>query len=77
MHSLEEMIDEIRGIRQVLPGQESGVNEDFGYIGQLLEDIIFFDEQSWEEAHKDDKTLASVTAAAERYLLHLKMEQPA
>lgn len=71
MNELREMIDEIRRIRNVQPGDQMAANEHFGYLGQLLENLIYaFDsaDQSWQEVEDNpvytlDKTGQRVFSA--------------
>lgn len=66
------MIEEIRQIRGVKPGEKSLGNEDYGELGQLLECLIYDECDSWQDVQKDERLRARVTETARVYLAWLK-----
>jgi hypothetical protein len=76
MNELREMIDEIRRIRNVQPGDQMAANEHFGYLGQLLENLIYaFDsaDQSWQEV--EDNPVYTLDKTGQRVFLQDAIKQ--
>lgn len=72
MEALRAIIEEIRKIRGVKPGEKSAPNEDYGELGQLLECLIYEECGSWQDVQKDEGLRVRVTATAKGYLRWLK-----
>lgn len=69
---LRALVKEIRAIKGIKRGDKMPDWSDFGFLGQMLENLLYNERGSWKEVWWDKKLRAQVIKTAECYLGHLR-----